>query len=188
MKRDSTFAGRFALTGVAAAALCLVMPSAWGLGLGRLQVQSALGEALRAEIDVTSLSPEEASSLKVRVAPPEAYRAAGVDYNPALPGTQVELRRRPDGRPYLRIASDRGVAEPFIDVILEINWPTGRLVREYTLLLDPPPATRAAASAAAPATAPSISAATPLPTQQPAPVLEARVYARARSQAALAAR
>ena len=72
---------------------------AWALGLGRLQVQSALGETLRAEIDVTSLSPEEASNLRVRVAPPEAYRAAGVDYNPVLPGTQAELLRRPDGRP-----------------------------------------------------------------------------------------
>ena len=174
MKRNSTFAGSFALTGVAAATLCLVMPSAWALGLGRLQVQSALGEALRAEIDVTSLSPEEASSLKVRVAPPDAYRAAGVDYNAALPGTQVELRRRADGRPYLRITSDRGVVEPFIDVILEINWPTGRLVREYTLLLDPPAAARAAAPAPAPATAPSISAATPLPAERPAPVASPR--------------
>ena len=174
MKRNSTFAGRFALTGVAAAALCLVMPSAWALGLGRLQVQSALGEALRAEIDVTSLSPEEASSLKVRVAPPDAYRAAGVDYNAALPGTQVELRRRADGRPYLRITSDRGVVEPFIDVILEINWPTGRLVREYTLLLDPPAASRAAAPAPVPAIAPSISAATPMPAERPAPVTAPR--------------
>ena len=131
MKRNSTFAGRFALTGVAAAALCLAAPAASALGLGRVQVQSALGEALRAEIDVTSLSPEEASNLRVRVASPDAYRAAGVDYNNVLPNTQVELLRRADGRPYLKLTSDRGVQEPFVDVILEINWATGRLVREY---------------------------------------------------------
>ncbi len=144
MKRDSTFAGHFALTGVAAAALCLAASGASALGLGRLQVQSALGEALRAEIDVTSISPEEQGNLRLRVASPEAYRAAGVDYNAVLPGTQVELRRRPDGRPFLKITSDRGVQEPFIDVILEINWPTGRLVREYTMLFDPPTTARAA--------------------------------------------
>ena len=168
MKRNSTFAGRFALTGVAAAALCFAMPGAWALGLGRLQVQSALGETLRAEIDVTSLSPEEASNFKVRVAGPDTYRTAGVEYNAVLPGTQVELRRRADGRPYLRLTSDRGVQEPFVDVILEINWPTGRLVREYTLLFDPPSNARAAAPAPAPITAPALSAATPIPMDAPA--------------------
>ena len=171
MKRNSTFAGRFSLTGVAAAALCLVMPSAWALGLGRLQVQSALGETLRAEIDVTSLSPEEASNLKVRVAAPETYRTAGVEYNPVLPGTQVELRRRADGRPYLRLTSDRGVQEPFVDVILEMNWPTGRLVREYTLLFDPPPTARAnppaPVPAPAPTTAPTLSSAPSIPMDAP---------------------
>ena len=94
MKRSSKNSGRFVLTGVAAAALCLVVPGAWALGLGRLAVQSALGESLRAEIDVTSITPEEATNLRVRVAPPESYRAAGVDYNPVLPGTQASMQRR----------------------------------------------------------------------------------------------
>ncbi len=174
MKRKSTFSGRFALTGVAAAALVLAAPAAWSLGLGRLQVQSALGEALRAEIDVTSVTPEEATNLRVRIATPEAYRAAGVDYNPVLPGTQAELLRRADGRPYLRLTSDRGVQEPFVDVILELNWATGKMVREYTLLFDPPVTARAAP--AAPATAPAISAAAPAaaPALAPAPVAPVR--------------
>ena len=170
MKRNSTFAGRFALTGVAAAALCLAAPAASALGLGRVQVQSALGEALRAEIDVTSLSPEEASNLRVRVASPEAYRAAGVDYNNVLPNTQVELLRRADGRPYLKLTSDRGVQEPFVDVILEINWATGRLVREYTMLFDPPTLARAPAPAVT--TAPILSAA-PAAAAEPRPVARA---------------
>ncbi len=169
MKRNSTFSGRLALTGVAAAALWLAASNAYALGLGRLSVQSALGEALRAEIDVTSLTPEEASSLRVRVAPPEAFRAAGVDYNAVLPATQVELQRRGDGRPYLRVTSDRAVQEPFVDVILEISWSTGRLVREYTMLFDPVTTARAPAPApTAPATAPSIAAAPPAP-MAPAP-------------------
>ena len=167
MKRKLTFSGRFALTGVAAAALVLAAPTAWSLGLGRLQVQSALGEALRAEIDVTSLTPEEASNLRVRIAPPEAYRTAGVDYNPVLPGTTAELLRRADGRPYLKLSSDRGVQEPFVDVILELNWATGRLVREYTLLFDPPVTARATPPAPGPATAPTMAAAPPPPALAP---------------------
>lgn len=174
MKRNSLYTGRFALTGVAAAALWLTVPDAWALGLGRLNVQSALGESLRAEIDVTSLTPEEASNLRIRVAPPESYRAAGVDYNPVLPGTTAQLLRRPDGRPYLRLTSDRAVQEPFVDVILEISWSTGRLVREYTLLFDPPTRAQAAAPVPAPSTAPVISAApAPAPAAAapaPAPV------------------
>ena len=142
MKRNTTIAGRFALTALAAAAVGGASPSAWALGLGRLQVSSSLGEALRAEIDITSLSSEEAADLRLRVASPDAYRAAGVEYNAVLTGTQVELRRRSDGRPFLRLTSDRGVQEPFVDVILEINWSSGRLVREYTLLFDPPTVAR----------------------------------------------
>lgn len=137
--------------------------NAWALGLGRLQVQSALGEILRAEIDVISITPEEASSLNIRIAPPESYRAAGVDYNAVLPGTLVVLQRRPDGRSFLSVTSDRAVQEPFIDVILEVTWATGRLVREYTLLLDPP-VTRTAASPV-----PAAPAATTSPLISPAP-------------------
>ncbi|MBS0447891.1 MAG: hypothetical protein JSR59_18290 [Proteobacteria bacterium] len=157
--------GRYALTGVAAA-LCLVAPSAWSLGLGRLSVQSALGESLRAEIDITSLTPEEASNLSARIAAPEAYRTAGVDYNAVLPATNVSLQRRADGHPYLRLTSDRAVQEPFVEVILEINWASGRLVRDYTLLFDPP--TMARATPVAPTTAPAIAAAPPAP---PAPMV-----------------
>ncbi len=154
-------AARHALSAIAAATLALTSSGAAALGLGRMAVQSALGESLRAEIDITSMTPEEASSLRVRVAPPEAYRAAGIDYNAALPSTQVSVAKRADGRSFLRIVSDRVVQEPFVDVILEITWSSGRLVREYTLLLDPPGSTRSAAAPAPAPIAPSISAAPP---------------------------
>ncbi len=196
MKRNSTLkTGRFALTGVAAAALCLVVPSAWALGLGRLAVQSALGETLKAEIDVTSITPEEAANLRVRVAPPESYRAAGVDYNPVLPGTQATLARRADGTPVLRLSSDRAVQEPFVDVILEISWATGRLVREYTLLFDPPANTaRSAPPAPAPTTtspviaaAPAAAPPAPAATEAPAPRAERRPASAAKPAASEAA-
>ena len=152
-------AARRALSAVAAAALTLASTGSWALGLGRMAVQSALGESLRAEIDITNMSAEEASSLRVKVASAEAYRAAGIDYNAALPSTQVTVAKRADGKPYLRIVSDRVVQEPFVDVILELTWSSGRLVREYTLLLDPPGNTRLATAPAPAPIAPSMSAA-----------------------------
>ena len=100
MNKSKQQLGRFALTGVALAALALGSADAWAVGLGRLSVQSSLGETLRAEIDVTSLTPEEAANLKIRIAPPDSYRAAGVDYNSVLPTTQAALLRRPDGLPF----------------------------------------------------------------------------------------
>ena len=174
MKYRSTHRARFALNGVVFAAACLWGTQAWSLGLGRLTVQSALGETLRAEIEVTSLSAEEAASLQLRIASPDAYRAAGVEYNPALPSATVQVVRRPDGRSVLRVTSDRAVLEPFVDVIVEATWASGRLVREYTLLLDPPGSrlAQAAAQAAAPVIAPAPpprAAAAPAPAPAAAP-------------------
>ena len=191
MKRKLKFSGRFALTSIAAAMLTLASPWASALGLGRLSVQSSLGEAMQAEIEVTSMTAEEQANLRIRVAPPEAYRAANVDYNPVLPTTRATLQKRPDGRLFVRLVSDRGVQEPFVDVILEISWATGRLVREYTLLFDPPAAQRAPATQASSGTttAPVISAAppaaTPLPpATSPAPSAREQREAAAREQRA----
>jgi pilus assembly protein FimV len=139
-----------------------------------MSVQSALGEPLRAEIDITSMTAEEGSTLRLRVATPDAYRAAGVEYNAVLPDTQVQLMRRPGGQPYLRVSSNRAVVEPFVDVILEMNWASGRLVREYTMLFDPPVSRTAQAAPAPAAVTPAISAApAALPPAAPAPATAA---------------
>ena len=167
MNNRPTFAVRTALALAASAALSAMPMAAQALGLGRLNVQSALGEGLRAEIDITSLSAEEASTLTVRVAPPDAYRSAGVDYNAVLAGAQASVVRGADGRSVLRLSSSRAVQEPFVDVILEMRWATGRLVREFTLLFDPP------GSRAAPpvqAAAPMPATITAAPPAQPAAV------------------
>ncbi len=168
MKHFSLNASRFALNAVALATACLWGTQAAALGLGRLNVQSALGESLRAEIEVTSIAPEEAASLQLRVASPEAFRAAGVEYNAALGVAQVQVVRRADGRSVLRVTSDRAVLEPFVDVIIEATWSSGRLVREYTMLFDPPGA-RAAQAQSAPVVTPAPTA----PAQAPAPVAAA---------------
>jgi pilus assembly protein FimV len=171
---DESGSNRFALKKVAVAAafsaLAVLPVSAWALGLGKLNVQSSLGEALRAEIDVTTLTPEEGSSLQVRVATPETYRAAGVDYNQVLSATSIVLQRRADGRPFLRITSDRTVQEPFVDVILDLAWSTGRLVREYTLLFDPPSSRPAAQTTSPVIEAPAQPAPAPAPETAAEPV------------------
>ena len=108
------------------------------LSLGRITVQSTLGEPLRAEVDLLDINAEEAASLKPSVASPESFRAAGLDYNLALSGVQASLQRRPDGRAYIRLSGERVINDPFVDLILETRWSSGRIVRDYTLLFDPP--------------------------------------------------
>jgi pilus assembly protein FimV len=174
LKYRSGHAARVALSSVALAALVAATGSAWALGLGRLNVQSALGETLRAEIDISSLTADEESSLKVRIAPPESYRASGIDYGAVLQSTHVSIAHRPDGRPYLQVTSDRAVQEPFVDVIVELTWSSGRLVREFTLLLDPPLSRVAPPVQAAAPVAPQVSAA-PQAIPAPAPVAAAPV-------------
>lgn len=126
------------------------------LGLGRITVQSSLGEPLRAEIDIAEISADEAASLRAGVAPAAAFKAAGLEYNVAVADMQVSLQKRSDGRAYLRLSTTRPITEPFVDLILEANWASGRIVRDYTMLLDPP-SLRAAAPAPVAPTAPMLS-------------------------------
>ena len=150
---------RWQKTAVAIAAVALLgvsAPSAWALSLGRVTVLSALGEPLRAEIDIPSINADEAASLKAAVATPEAFVAAGLDYNPAMTSLRATLQQRPDGRAYLRLSSDRAINDPFVDMILEASWSSGRIVRDYTMLFDPP-AFRKPSAAQAP-TLPQIAA------------------------------
>ncbi len=151
-------------TPVAAAALAFVLgfasQDAAALALGRINVLSALGEPLRAEIDVPEINAEEAASLRTAVANPDAFRAAGLEYNPALGAAQISLQRRANGTSYLRLSSERPINEPFVDLILEASWASGRIVRDYTMLFDPSNVRQAAAPAAATPAA-SASLATP---------------------------
>lgn len=136
--------GRSALTpslatSLAALSLSLTLAQpAQAAGLGRLSVLSALGQPLRAEVDVTSVSREEVASMTARLAPAEAFRLANVDYTPVLSTLRFSIATRPDGRSIVRITSSRPVDEPVVDLLVELNWAGGRLVRKYTFLLDPP--------------------------------------------------
>ena len=136
------------LTALAAAVLlALSSAPAAALSLGRVTVQSALGEPLHAEVDFLDINAEEAASLSTGVASPEAFKAAGLEYNAALANLKTTLQRRANGRAFLKLSSDRVVNEPFVDLILEATWSSGRIVRDYTLLFDPPSLRNAGAAA-----------------------------------------
>ena len=129
---------------------------AHALALGRITVQSALGEALRAEVDITEINAAEAASLQATIASPEAFKAAGIEFMSVLNGVQINLQSRADGRSFLRLTGNRPVTEPFVDLILEANWSSGRIARDYTMLFDPPGLRSNAISAQPLPTAPMI--------------------------------
>ena len=161
----------------------LTVQNAHALSLGRLNVQSALGEPLSAEIDITDITEAESAALRVGLAPADVYRAAGVEFNSVLASTDIRIDRKADGRVLLRITNSRPITEPYLDLILEANWGSGRIVRDYTMLFDPPkPRTSTTTTLPSPIPAavsvPRSSVSSPLPPSQaprtaPAPVKSA---------------
>src|SRR5438552_12796793 len=146
-----------------AAAFWLASPMVRAAGLGQLSVISPLGQPLNAEIEIVSLQPGEEEGLVARLASPDAFRAAGIEFNPALVSARFAIERR-GGRPLLRVRTTQPVNDPFLEILVELQWTSGRLVREYTVLLDPPEYRGPQAIAAAPATR-----ATPAAAPQPKP-------------------
>jgi pilus assembly protein FimV len=144
-------------------------------GLGRLQVNSALGQPLRAEIEIVSLQSGEEDSLQARLASREAFRQAGIEMSTALVGLQFAIDKR-GGRPVIRLSTTEAVNEPFLDVLIELSWSTGRLVREYTFLLDPVEykGPQQGAETPAPVARP---ASKPAPAAAPAPRVESKPIA-----------
>ncbi len=118
--------------------LALSTSLATAAGLGKLSVNSSLGQLLSAEIELVSLQPGEFEVLTARIASPEAYASAKIEYSPLLRQFRFAVERKADGQPILKITSVTPVNEPFVDLLVEMSWPSGRLVREYPILLDPP--------------------------------------------------
>ena len=157
-------------------ALLMSASVAHAAGLGKLTVMSALGQPLNAEIDLVSLQPGELDSLTARVAPPEAFRDARIEYSTSLRLLRFSVEKRATGQPYLKVTSVAPINEPFVDVLIEVTWPAGRIQREYPILLDPPgyqqgrvapPSVAAAPSRtpdAPPASAPASSSPAPAPS------------------------
>lgn len=123
---------------ILATALAVLPMGANAAGLGKITVLSALGQPLRAEVELTA-SREELSSLSARLATHEAFKQAGIEFVPALGSIKLAIDKRTNGKPVIRLTTSQPINEPFLDLLIELNWTAGRLVREYTFLLDPAP-------------------------------------------------
>lgn len=129
----------------------------WALGLGDIRLSSALNEPLRAEIELLAATPEELDNLTVQLAAPETFQRYDLDRPMFLAGLRFDIEKsgRADSN-VIRVMSTEPITEPFITFLVEATWSRGRLLREYTLLLDPPTfAPPPTTSAAAPVTVPT---------------------------------
>lgn len=157
----------------------LLLPSlALAAGLGKLTVLSGLGQPLKAEIELLAMEKGEADNLSVRLPSADAFRKANIDYSGALLSIKFTIEQRGEGHHVVVLSSTQPINEPFLDLLVELDWNTGRLVREYTFLLDPPeykaplPAPAIAAPAAAAPTIKSVEMPKPVPQAPPAPRAE----------------
>ena len=157
--------------------------NAQALSLGRMQVQSFLGESLRAELELRDVSEADAKSFKAEVSPAATFKALGLEYQSAYTELAFNLQLLPEGRAVLKISGSRPVAVNFIELVFDFSWASGRTTRDFTLLIMPPatpgpvapvaPAVQEApAPAAAPAAAAQMPAAVPAPST-PAPAVQA---------------
>ena len=144
--------------------LLLAVSSAGAASLGRLAVLSAIGEPLRAEIEL-SVSAEELETATTRLASAEVYAPAGLQYNTALNGARLAIQYRSNGRRVIDIVTTRPVSEPSIPLLVELEVRGGRIVRAYHVLLGvqndvpavvPPPAAVAAVKSAPPVAAKAV--------------------------------
>ncbi|MBN4073665.1 hypothetical protein JYU18_00185 [bacterium AH-315-E07] len=146
---------------IMAASFALHSAQTQALGLGDIELGSGLNQPFNATIKLVSRNKSELEDLRIGLATNADFDRIGAVRLPFLNGFKFEIITPDNGRPYIAITSTQPVREPFVDFIIEANWPAGRLLREYTVLLDPPTVTT---ERAAPVQAPSVSrapAATP---------------------------
>jgi len=121
------------------AAILICMPlAANALGFGSLKLNSSLNEPLNADIELLSATSADVSGLSVNLASPDAFLRAGIDRPALLSELKFAIQQREDGSYYINVTSRSPVREPFLNFLLEMNWQNGRMLREYTMLLDPP--------------------------------------------------
>jgi pilus assembly protein FimV len=122
-----------------ALAISLVMPSAvWAVGLGTLKASSALNQPFAGKIEILGATAADFESLNVKLADAAQFERAGVARSTVLLKLKFEIIVNVGGVDYVRVSSTEAVREPYLDFLLELTWAQGRMVREYTALLDPP--------------------------------------------------
>lgn len=126
------------LTKTLAVVSLLVPMSAQPLGIGDIRLHSALNQKLNAEIRLQLAAGENPADVTVRLAPPEKFDQAGVPWNYFLSKIKFQPVTQSDGSILIKISSREPLTEPFLDFLLEVNWPQGSQFREFTVLVDPP--------------------------------------------------
>jgi len=124
--------------GRALALLLLCPPAAFALGLGDIHLLSSLNAPLNAEIELVGATPEDLASLHASVASHDTFTRYGLDWPAFLGGVSMRAEHTADGRDVIKIASRESITDPFVTLLVEVTWARGQLVREYTVLLDPP--------------------------------------------------
>lgn len=119
--------------------LALFASMAQAVGMGRLNVLSALGQPLRVEIELLSVDKQELGTLNARLASPRAYERSNLPMGAAgSTGIRVSVEKRANGEPYIRVISTQPVNEPFVNLVIELSSLSGPVTREFAVLLDPP--------------------------------------------------
>ena len=143
----------------------LLLPvTANALGLGNIKMDSALNEPLKAEIELLSATKEDVKGLEVRLASREAFLRAGVDRSVLLSRIKFNVVKH-GSKYFVVLTTPQPIREPFLNFLVELNWKNGRMLREYTVLLDPADRMQQQRVAQAPETTPPVSA--PVPTPAP---------------------
>jgi len=117
---------------------CAHASSVWSLGLGELSLESFLNEPLQATVDLLNTGGLHGDEIKIRLATKEDFDNIGLERAYFLTSIKFEVEMGEDGQPRILISSEDPVLEPYLDFIVEARWPSGRLLREYTVLVDPP--------------------------------------------------
>ncbi|MEM1113112.1 MAG: FimV/HubP family polar landmark protein [Pseudomonadota bacterium] len=117
---------------------CLSATSVYGLGLGELTLESFLNEPFRAKVDLLNVDGLLDDQIRIRLATSEDFDRMGVDRAYFLTSLKFEVTVDDGGDGYITVVSEDPVLEPYLDFIIEARWPSGRLLREYTVLIDPP--------------------------------------------------
>ena len=150
----------FAKRSSRALALLLALPSAaFALGLGDIRLNSSLNSPLDAEIEVTDVAADEINTVRAQLAARELFSQNGIDYPTYLTSVQLRTVDTADGRHLIKLKSTDPITDPFITLLINVTWSHGQLVREYTMLLDPPVYTpNQSPAASAPVSAPATGA------------------------------
>jgi FimV-like protein len=124
----------------------MLAPLSHAASLGSLNLSSNLGEPLLAEVEVLLEPQESLSGLQAALASEQAYAKQGIRYQSHYLDLKVELQQNPQGLPVLKLSSSLPINEPYLDVLLQLDWAAGRLQKQYIVLLDPPQSAQAEAA------------------------------------------